>query len=372
MKRFIISIAFLFIFIWAGFFIWNNIKSSPVLEKTNALQTPSEDEFQKAPKISVFAKNLEVPWAMAFLPDGELLVTERKGSIRFIDKEGNIAPSPVAEIQVAQNNESGLHGIVIHPDFDNNQFVYIYYAYSSTGGNNLNRVVRFKFDGRSFSDEKIILDKIPAANIHDGGRIKFGPDGYLYVTTGDAAEPSLSQNKNSLAGKILRVTDNGNSAPGNPFGTTVFSYGHRNPQGLAWDDNGNLWETEHGSSAHDEFNKIQAGGNYGWPDFIGGQTADGIISPILQSGTETWAPAGMAYLNGSLFFAGLRGESLFQAVLNGDNAELARHFQGEYGRIRDVVVGPDGFLYITTSNRDGRGFPRENDDKILRINPQKL
>ena len=205
-------------------------------------------------------------------------------------------------------------------------------------------------------EDKIIVDRIPGAPNHDGGRIKFGPDNFLYITTGDAQEPSLAQDRNSLAGKILRVTRDGDPVPDNLFGTRIYSYGHRNPQGITWDNQGRLWETEHGSSATDELNLITPGKNYGWPEIRGDQTRAGMVSPVIQSGSQTWAPGGVAFLNGSIFFAGLRGSALYEYKIN--EKRLVEHFKNEYGRLRDVVVGPDNMLYVTTSNRDGRGNAR--------------
>lgn len=319
-------------------------------------QTPKED----TPLLSSVATNLEVPWALTFLPNGDILVTERKGRLNLIAKNEEI--KEVGQIAVKQVNESGLHGIAIHPKFEQNQYIYLYYTYSQASDNTFNRVSRFTFDGQSIKDEKIIVDKIPGATIHDGGRIKFGPDGYLYLTTGDAANPSLAQDKNSLAGKILRVKDEGK--------VEMYSYGHRNPQGIAWDNQNRLWETEHGQSATDEVNLIEEGKNYGWPTIRGDQTQDGMVSPKIHSGSVTWAPAGVASYQDSIFYGGLRGQALFQ--LNLGNMELKEHFRGQLGRIRDVVLGPDNMLYITTSNRDGRGNPSPDDDKILIINPSRL
>ena len=229
--------------------------------RSTVTNSPDPTALREESKVSVVAQNLEVPWALAFLPDGRLLITERRGSVKILDKGIVRLVSEISE--VSQIGESGLHGIAVHPNFKENQYVYAYYTYSSSDGNNKNRVVRFKLDENKLTEDKIILDEIPAASNHDGGRIKFGPDGLLYITTGDASNPSLSQNKTSLAGKILRLTDEGLIPSSNPFGNSVYSYGHRNPQGLAWDDKGNLWETEHGSTATDELNKSKLGGNCG-------------------------------------------------------------------------------------------------------------
>lgn len=331
--------------------------------------SPSPKTETQPSSVEIIAKNLEVPWALTFLPDGNILVTERVGRVRLI-KQNRLEEKEVATIQVKQNSESGLHGIAVHPKYSENHYVYVYYTYSAGGDNSFNRVSKFTFDKQSLKDEQIIVDKIPGAIFHDGGRIKFGPDGYLYITTGDAQNPSLAQDKNSLAGKILRVTDEGKPAPGNPFNTLVYSYGHRNPQGIVWDNQGNLWETEHGQSATDEVNAVKQGKNYGWPIIRGEQTQTGMETPILQSGSDTWAPGGAAFYQGSIYFGGLRGQALFEYVI--DSRELKTHFKGEVGRIRDVVLGPDNILYITTSNRDRRGNPSPEDDRIIKIDPKKL
>lgn len=264
--------------------------------------------------------------------------------------------------------EGGLLGIALHPDFENNKYVYLYYTYSSTEDDTLNRVVRFQLRNSKLTSEQVIVDVIPGAVNHNGGRIKFGQDGYLYITTGDAQNPSFAQDKNSLAGKILRVTDEGKTAAGNPFDNLVYSYGHRNPQGLAWDNQGRLWATEHGPQALDELNLIEKGANYGWPVIQGDEKREGMVSPVIQSGPDvTWAPAGAAFLDGSIFFGGLRGEALFEYKIA--DKSLKKYFQGQFGRIRAVVLGPDGYLYITISNTDGRGEPSAGDDKLIKINP---
>jgi len=338
----------------------------------------SSKNLESTEAVTVIAQNLDTPWAIAFLPDNSMLVTERLGKIRFIDSSGNLDPAPIATISDAREiGEGGLLGIALHPDFSSNNFIYLYYTYSESGGNTLNRVVRVKYINNTLSDEKIILDKIPGASNHNGGRIKFGPDKLLYIGTGDAQNPSQAQNTNTLGGKILRITDEGKTPSDNKFNNPVFSYGHRNVQGLAWDLNNNLWATEHGRSGVlsglDELNLIQNGNNYGWPTIQGDETRSGMLAPKKHSGSDTWAPSGASFVGNSLFFSGLRGQALYEAVIEESQAvEVKEHFKGEFGRIREVILGPDGFLYITTSNRDGRGTPDTNDDKVIRINPAKL
>lgn len=304
-----------------------------------------------------------------------MLVTERKGTVRLVDSKGSLYPEPVAIINnVKAIGEGGLLGITIHPNFSSNNFVYLYYTYSNSGSNTANRVVKMTYKNNQLTDEQIIVDKVPSSSNHNGGRIKFGPDGYLYITTGDAENPSQAQDINSLGGKILRVTDLGQAVPGNPFNNLVYSYGHRNPQGLAWDSNGQLWETEHGRSGIlsglDELNLIEKGKNYGWPIIQGNETKAGMETSKINSGSfTTWAPAGAVFVKNSLFFGGLRGQTLYEAVINGDQIQLQEHYKNQFGRIREVVLGPDNLLYITTSNKDGRGIPSSIDDKIIRINP---
>jgi glucose/arabinose dehydrogenase len=337
---------------------------------TSPTTTPPTENME--PTVTL-ATDLEIPWALDFLPDGSIIFTERPGRVRMIDPGNNPLTQPLLTInEVAASGEGGLLGIAVHPDFSVNQFVYVYYTHQRNG-RLANTVVRFRLGGQRLSEKAVIIDDIPAASIHDGGRIKFGPDGLLYIATGDSAQPDLAQEITSLAGKILRLNDDGSIPDDNPFpGSPVYSYGHRNPQGLAWDDQGRLWETEHGSSARDELNLIEAGKNYGWPVVRGDDTAAGMVNPVLHSGSDTWAPSGLSYFDGSLYFAGLRGQTLYRAVLNGGRVELRRYLARDFGRLRDVVVGPDNFFYILTSNRDGRALPSSNDDLILRVDPDRL
>lgn len=352
-----------------GFILFRNYQQ-PFL--TNRTITDSQ--------VSEIAQNLDTPWAIVFLPDESILVTERPGRVRLVDRQGNLQEEPVAVLSnVAEAGEGGLLGLDIHPDFSSNNLVYLYYTYNNSSGNTFNRVVRMTYENGQLNNEEVILDNIPGSSNHNGGRIKFSPDNYLYITTGDAQNPSQAQNTDSLAGKILRITDNGEVPEDNPFDNPVFSYGHRNCQGLAWDQAGRLWATEHGrsgiQSGLDEVNLIEKGKNYGWPVIEGNESRAGMENPKLNSGSATtWAPAGASFFDKSLFFAGLRGEILYQAVINGSNinTNLKEHFSSQFGRLREVVLGPDNFLYVTTSNQDSRGSPQEGDDKIIKINPRML
>lgn len=318
---------------------------------------------------AVVAENLEIPWEVAFLPNGDVFVTERAGRLVRISAQDK----KVYTIQgVIHIGEGGLLGLVLHPKHTENSYIYLYLT-TRDGGTIKNRVERYKLQNDNLTDRTIILDNIPGGSIHDGGRIAFGLDGYLYITTGETGQPNLSQDTRSLAGKILRIKDDGSIPTDNPFNNAVYSYGHRNSQGLAWDDNGQLWATEHGrsgvASGFDELNVIQKGKNYGWPTIEGDKKQTGMEAPVIHSGSDTtWAPAGAVYLNDSIFFAGLRGQALYEYKIS--EKRLVTHFKGEYGRLRAVALGPDGYLYVTTSNRDGRGSAKQNDDKILKINPE--
>lgn len=344
-------------------------KDSSIPSTSNKNQP--ESSLKKPSFSAITVEDLEIPWSIALTSEKELLVAERPGRIQLINSNGE--KQLIAEIkEVLAEGEGGLLGLTLHPDFQQNNYLYVYYTYDRNGDNTFNRVVRFTFKNNAISDPKTIVDKIPGALFHNGGRIKFGPDKYLYVTTGDAQKPSLAQDLNSLAGKILRVTPEGESAPGNPFDNLIFSYGHRNPQGLAWDLDGKLWATEHGPSQKDELNLIEEGKNYGWPLIQGGQKKEGLVTPVIQSGNNTWAPAGAVFFNEKLYFTGLRGTALFEFDPGNAQSGLKEHFRGEYGRLRDIILGPDNTFYITTSNRDGRGSVKKGDDKIINVNPAAL
>lgn len=340
-----------------------------LFQPTSQNEPAGLSQLQVSQDIEIIATDLKIPWDLVFLPDGDILVTERVGNLKRIGKSTVDIPIP----RIEHVGEGGLLGIALHPNFVENNFLYLYLTTQAASGL-INRVERYRFVNNSLQDRRVIIDNIPGAKFHDGGKIVFGPDNLLYITTGDAGQQQSAQDLNSVAGKVLRLNDDGSIPIGNPFGTKVYSYGHRNGQGLTWDEQGNLWATEHGrsgfKSGFDELNLILLGKNYGWPIIEGDLSQPGMENPIVQSGPDiTWAPAGAAYINGSVFFGGLRGESLYQANVVEEEINVISHFKSEYGRIRAVVVGPDGFLYITTSNTDGRGRTRPGDDKIIKINP---
>ncbi len=318
----------------------------------------------KSLEYEVVADNLDIPWEIVFLPNGEMLVTERSGNLVRINENKKIKIDGVKHY-----GEGGLLGMELHYYFEKNNFIYLYFT-SEDNKKIENRVERYVIDLEKnlIKDRKVILENIPGSSYHDGGRIAFGPDNLLYITTGDAGNPDNSQNISSLAGKILRLDENG-SIPNNPFGNEIYSYGHRNSQGLAWDDKGRLWATEHGrsglQSGLDELNLIEKGKNYGWPIIQGDDKKENMINPIIHSGEKiTWAPASIIFYKGNILFVGLRGETLY--VYNIGNNKLKYYFEKRFGRLRAITLYNED-IYISTSNRDGRGEIRENDDRIIKI-----
>lgn len=302
----------------------------------------------------VIAEGLSWPWELVFLPDGGILLTERPGNLLLIrNGEERIPIDGVRHV-----GEGGLLGMALHPEFEQNGWLYLYITYE-VPGQVLNRVERYVFRDNHLSERFVIVEDILGSSIHDGGRIKFGPDGKLYITTGDAGIPEISQNLESLNGKILRLNDDGSIPDDNPFGNSVWSTGHRNAQGLAWDSHGRLWSTEHGPSGsetgNDEVNLIEPGKNYGWPLLRGMQTREGFTPPVIESGrNDTWAPSGAVIVDDVLYFAGLRGAAIYRVPVDGmgmDTFEVL--FKDEFGRIRNVVVSPEGQLWIMTSNGAG-------------------
>lgn len=308
------------------------------------------------------ATNLEVPWGIAFLPDGSALIAERNsGAIKHLTAPG-VVNQVGALAGVAPQQEGGLLGLATA-----GQAVF---AYLTTGQDN--RIVRMGFEGGALTEQAPVLTGIPAASIHNGGRIAFGPDGKLYVATGESNNVALAQDRSSLGGKILRINPDGSIPPDNPDpASPVWSYGHRNIQGLAWDSAGRLWATEYGANKLDELNLIEPGGNYGWPMAEGRANMPGLIDPVVQWDVDEASPSGLAFLDGSLWVAALRGERLFRIPVSADGAlaDPEPLFVGQFGRLRTVVAAPDGTLWFTTSNRDGRGNPRDGDDRILQLRP---
>ena len=308
---------------------------------------------------NILAENLKVPWAMDFLPNNTMIFTQRGGDVSLLDNNG---VKSVGHINVTANGESGLLGVAVDPQFSQNKYIYLYYT-SNAG----NRVSRFVLNGK-LENETILIDNIPWASIHNGGRIKFGPDGKLYITTGDANNRTAAQDINSLSGKVLRTNKDGSVPADNPFKNYVYAYGNRDPQGLAWGPTGILYESEHGEIQNDEINILVPGGNYGWPIYQGNDHVQGYQSPFVVYTNFTLAPSGMAFYNNKLYIAGLRGSQVRQINLaeNGTSITGQQAILTQLGRIRDVVAH-DGYIYICTSNTDGRGIPEVGDDKIIRI-----
>ncbi len=364
-RRLIIIIVVILVFLATGYALRDRI--FPLLflpqKSPEAIEGLKKKEITNN-EIVIVAEELEIPWELAFLPGGEMLIAERPGKLIMIGED--IISIPVEGVRHV--GEGGLLGMVLHPQFEDNFQLYLYMT-SDTERGIENRVVRYLFKDGELSEKIVILEGILGARFHNGGRIDFGPDGYLYITTGDSQQADIAQDSESLAGKILRVRDDGSVPEENPFGNEIYSLGHRNPQGITWDREGQLWSTEHGPTARDEINMIESGKNYGWPEITGPDQREGMETAILYSGTGyTWAPAGMAYLDGKIFFGGLRGQALYE--FDPKRKTIKEHFKEEFGRIRIVRVGPDGNLYIGTSNRDGRGFAEEKDDRIIRLNPE--
>lgn len=338
----------------------------------------------------VVATGLDTVWELAWGPDGFIWMTERGGRVSRVNPQTG-AVSVVGQIAVSEIGEGGLMGLALHPDFATQPWVYLAHTYSAQGGVR-NRIVRARFDGTTLGTPEVLLADIPGSSIHNGSRLAVGPDRLLYITTGDASDASIAQNRDALAGKILRLTLDGQPAPGNPFGTRIFSYGHRNPQGMVFATDGSLYVTEHGPSDNDEVNRIESGRNYGWPSVHG--ECDGDIGPgelsfcsannvaePMANWTPTIAPAGVAYYDNalisefrrSLFFATLKDATLYRLALSTDGRTVQSTetiYVREFGRLRAVLVSPDGSIYLGTSNRDGRGTPMPTDDRIIRIRPR--
>ncbi|CAN5884429.1 PQQ-dependent sugar dehydrogenase [soil metagenome] len=329
---------------------------------------PSTDEpsAPASPTVdTTVADGFTTPWGIAFLPDGTALVSERDtAAIKAVSGDGRV--TTVGRVPgVNPSSEGGLLGLAVAPGQRDPVWVYAYYS-----GANDNRVVRMSYDGDRLGRPQLVLDGIPMSDFHNGGRVEFGPDGMLYISTGDATEGGNATDPDSLGGKILRVTPAGEPAPGNPTaGSPVWTSGHRNVQGIAWDDEDRLWASEFGQDTWDELNAIEPGNNYGWPDVEGKADEPGATNPQVQWRPEAASPSGVAFASGALWMAGLRGERLWRMEVAGGavTGQPRAFLTEEYGRLRTVVAAPDGSLWLSTSNTDGRGNPRDGDDKILRL-----
>jgi glucose/arabinose dehydrogenase len=352
----------------------------------SALPAPpaSAPPAQDGVRVETVLTGLEVPWALAWAPDGRLFFTERPGRVRLVEN-GQLAPEPIATLPASRaTSEGGLMGLALAPDFPQSGALYVYYTYDAAGGPR-NRVSRLRFDGSRANEDATILDDIPGSGVHDGGALAFGPDGKLYVGTGDARTGASAQDPTSLAGKVLRLNPDGTVPDDNPSpGSPVYALGLRNVQHFAWHPRtGQLYASEHGPTGeqgrccHDEVNLIVPGGNYGWPEVAGAGGAPPYRDPVSESGTGSRPPGGLAFGRDgawadALFLATLRGGQLWRLSLAPDGASTTSEEQlifGEYGRLRALGAGPDGALYLGTSNRDGRGRPAADDDRLLRLTP---
>jgi glucose/arabinose dehydrogenase len=310
--------------------------------------------------MEIIAQDLSVPWAIDW--DGtSFYISERTGSIVKITDGRKIRQNLHLKKKLSTAPEAGVLGFVLHPEKGN--YAFLYYTYKDESGQ-FNRVVEIREKNNEWFEQKVLLDRIPSGNFHHGGRIKIGPDKKLYITTGDATDSMIAQDKTSLGGKILRMNLDGTIPDDNPYPNSfVYSYGHRNPQGLAWDETGQLYSSEHGSISHDEINLIKPKGNYGWPLIQGDETKVGMIAPLFHSGDHTWAPSGIAYHNGILYVAQLRGEGVLAFDLKN---KTYKQIVSNVGRVRDVFILGD-HLFFVTNNTDGRGVPANHDDKLIKI-----
>ena len=310
------------------------------------------------------ATGLDAPWGLGFLPDGSALLTERDTAlVKRVDPDGTV--TTVGEVPgVNARGEGGLLGLAVSPDFAQDQRLFLYFT-SSTD----NRIVRTTYDGQALGPVEPLVTDIPISGIHNGGRLAFGPDGHLYAGTGDASETGLAQELDSLGGKVLRMTTDGEAPEDNPFpGSLVFTLGHRNVQGLAFDGDGRLWASEFGQDRVDEVNLLEAGGNYGWPQVEGAGGRPEYVDPLVEWAPAEASPSGGAVVGDTFWVAALRGQRLWEVPLQGETVGEPRdHLVEELGRLRLVTEAPDGALWLLTNNTDGRGDPREGDDRVVRV-----
>jgi glucose/arabinose dehydrogenase len=374
-----------------------------VVASISCAEAESESDFPVVPvsktvpqfKVETVATNLEVVWSIVFAPDGRVFFTERPGRLRVIEN-GKLRQKPFFTVpDVEPTGESGLMGMTLHPKFSENHFVYLAYAYRDENKDQNVRVARYRETGETLLDPKTIIEAIPASQFHAGTRLRFGPDGKLYITTGDATKQARAQQLNSINGKTLRINDDGTVPDDNPFvkqpeaRSEIWTYGHRNAQGMDFQpETGLMFQTEHGPSlidgvslfkrsGGDEVNIVERGKNYGWDKISHNMTRAGMETPIIQYSPAIAPASGMFYrgnlfpeLKGNFLFGALKGQMIVRLVLNGRKiVSQDKLFEKQYGRIRDVVEALDGSIYFSTSNRDGRGDPAKEDDRILRLVP---
>lgn len=312
---------------------------------------------------TVLAENLEIPWSIEKAED-VFYVTEREGTIVKVEN-GEVEQQEVElEQTISSEAEAGILGFVLDSDFPINQQAFAYYTYEGESGPT-NRIIQLQLTENTWIETAVLLDEIPSGNVHHGGRLAIGPDDKLYATTGDAAIPELAQDLDSLSGKILRMNLDGSIPEDNPFKNSyIYSYGHRNPQGLTWLDDGTMYASEHGNQANDEINLIEASENYGWPVIEGTEETEDMRAPVFTSGeNDTWAPSGMANKEETLYVAALRGQAIL--IFDLETGEMEKSLT-HYGRIRDIYI-EDEFLYFITNNTDGRGDPSNTDDRLIRV-----
>lgn len=336
-----------------------------VTEETDRIDEETPDD--RGAELTVIAENLEIPWSIE--KEGDIFyVTERAGTIAKVEAGEVVRQVVQLERELSTEAEAGLMGFVLDPDFSSNQQALAYYTYSGNEGPT-NRIVRLQLKENKWTEVDILLDDVPSGAVHHGGRLAIGPDEKLYATTGDATIPELSQDIDSLAGKILRLNFDGSIPEDNPFEDSyVYSYGHRNAQGLTWLEDGTMYASEHGNQANDEINEIEVGKNYGWPLIEGMEASGDMVPPLFTSGSgDTWAPSGMDQHGENLYVAALRGSAVLEFQLN--SGEMVPVLSN-YGRIRDIYIEED-FLYFVTNNTDGRGRLEETDDRLLRMSLSK-
>lgn len=330
-------------------------------------QSDYNQDRKETKGIETVAQGLDTPWSIAKSND-VFYLSERPGKIIKIDGNKKNEQQVDLDKEVSTAAEAGLLGFVLAPDFKDSQEAYAYYTYEDNG--QFNRIVKLKLENDTWKEEEVLIDKIPSGQYHHGGRLKIGPDDKLYATTGDASDEQNAQDKDTLGGKILRINLDGSKPKDNPISNSyVYSYGHRNLQGIVWTPDGQMYASEHGNQANDEINEIKEGHNYGWPVIEGNEENNNMETPIFTSGSDdTWAPSGIAFKDGIIYSAALRGEGIMKFDVEKDEMKKVAT---KYGRIRDVYIVNDD-LYFVSNNTDGRGNPSQNDDKMYKVSLSQL